>query len=109
MKLQASVSSFTKKETLSPVFSYGFCEIFKNNIFTEQLRATISEKTLSFLTDSNYTLNSKSCQMFFFDIDQVIEFISFCVVCNLLFSVVFIDSVVQICYSSFCANIFLGV
>ena len=34
---------FIKKETLAQVFSYEFCEIFKNIFFTEQLRVTASE------------------------------------------------------------------
>ena len=32
--------NFIKKETLAQVFSYEFCEIFKNIFFTEHLRAT---------------------------------------------------------------------
>ena len=40
-KLQAS-DNFVKKETLTHVFSFDFCEIFKNTIFTEHLRATPS-------------------------------------------------------------------
>ena len=34
--------NFIKKETLAQVFSYEFCEISKNTIFTEHLRATAS-------------------------------------------------------------------
>ena len=41
MKLQA-VCNFVKKETLAQVFSWKFCEIFKNNFFTEYLRAAIT-------------------------------------------------------------------
>ena len=36
------VANFIKKETLTLVFSYEFCEIFKNTFFTEHLRATTS-------------------------------------------------------------------
>ena len=32
-----------KKETMAEVFSYEFCEIFRNTIFTEHLRVTASE------------------------------------------------------------------
>ena len=32
--------NFIKKETLAQVFSCEFCEIFKNNFFTEHLRTT---------------------------------------------------------------------
>ena len=31
-----------KKETLAQVFSFDFCEIFKNTFFTEHLRTTAS-------------------------------------------------------------------
>ena len=34
--------NFIKKETLAEVFSFEFCEIFKNTFFTEHLRATAS-------------------------------------------------------------------
>ena len=34
--------SFIKKEALAQVFSCEFCKIFKNTIFTEHLRATLS-------------------------------------------------------------------
>ena len=34
--------SLISKETLVQVFSWEFCEIFKNTLFTEQLRATVS-------------------------------------------------------------------
>ena len=34
---------FFKKETLAQVFSYEFCEIFKNIFFTEQLRVAASD------------------------------------------------------------------
>ena len=33
-------TNFIKKETLAQVFSCEFCEISKNNFFTEHLRAT---------------------------------------------------------------------
>ena len=32
--------NFIKKETLTQVVSYGFCKVFKNTIFTDQLRTT---------------------------------------------------------------------
>ena len=38
--------NFIKKETLALVFSSEFCEIFKNNFFTEHLRTTASEKAV---------------------------------------------------------------
>ena len=40
IKLQISACNFTKKETLSQVFSCEFCEISKNTFFTEHLRTT---------------------------------------------------------------------
>ena len=39
---QAPSSTSLKKETLSQVFSCGFCETFKNNLFTEHFCATAS-------------------------------------------------------------------
>ena len=42
MKLQVEAYSFIKKETLTQVFSYEFCEISKSNFFTEHLWATAS-------------------------------------------------------------------
>ena len=36
--------SFIKKETLAQVFSYEFCEIFKNTFFAEHLWTTASER-----------------------------------------------------------------
>ena len=35
---------YLKKETLAQVFSSEFCEISKNTLFTEHLRATASEQ-----------------------------------------------------------------
>ena len=35
--LRPEASNFIKKETLAPVFSCGFCEIYKNTFFTEHL------------------------------------------------------------------------
>ena len=43
IKLQASGPNFMKKETLIQVFSCEFCEVSKNNFFTEHLRATAFE------------------------------------------------------------------
>ena len=42
IKLQAHTCNFVKKETLAQVFSCEFCEISKNNFFTEHLWATAS-------------------------------------------------------------------
>ena len=42
IKLQAKASNFIKKDALAQVFSCEFCEISKNNFFTEHLRATTS-------------------------------------------------------------------
>ena len=39
IKLQSETCNFIKKGTLAQVFSCGFCEIFKNTFFTENLRA----------------------------------------------------------------------
>ena len=41
-KLQASELQLYKKETLALVFSWEFCEIFKNTFFTEHLRTAAS-------------------------------------------------------------------
>ena len=35
-------ATLLKKETLAQVFSYEFCKVFKNTIFTEHLRTTAS-------------------------------------------------------------------
>ena len=43
LKNFVSACSFIKKETLAQVFSYEFCEIFKNTFFVEHLRATASD------------------------------------------------------------------
>ena len=43
IKLQASACNFIEKETLTQVFSCECCEIFKNTVFTEHLRATASK------------------------------------------------------------------
>ena len=37
--------NFIKKETPTQVFSCEFCDIFKNNFFTEHLPATVSSLT----------------------------------------------------------------
>ena len=42
IKLQARPATSLKKETLAQVFSFEFCEIFKNTFFTENLRVTAS-------------------------------------------------------------------
>ena len=38
---------FLKKATLTQVFSCKFCEIFKNTFFTEDVRVTASESTIT--------------------------------------------------------------
>ena len=43
IKLQAEACNFSKRETLSQVFSCEFSEIFKNTFFTEHLWPTDSE------------------------------------------------------------------
>ena len=45
IKLQTGNSKFMKKETLAQVFSCEFGEIFKNTVFTERLRGTVSVST----------------------------------------------------------------
>ena len=40
IKLLAEPCNFFKRKTLAQVFFCGFCEISKNNFFTEHLRAT---------------------------------------------------------------------
>ena len=42
-RLQVSACKFAKRGTLGQVFSYKFCEIFKNTFFTGHLRATAYE------------------------------------------------------------------
>ena len=46
IKLQAEACNFIKKETLAQLFSSLFCEISRNTIFTEHLRATASDLSL---------------------------------------------------------------
>ena len=41
--------NFIKKETLAQVFSCEFCEISKNNFFTEHLRTTAFDKRLEII------------------------------------------------------------
>ena len=43
-KVFPQACNFIKKETLAQVFSCEFCEISKNNFFTEHLWATASEE-----------------------------------------------------------------
>ena len=50
IKLQFEACNFIKKETLAQVFSCEFCEIYKSNFSTEQLRVTASDKYLIFLS-----------------------------------------------------------
>ena len=42
MKYRSQACNFIKKETLTQVFFYEFCEIIKNTFFEELLRATAS-------------------------------------------------------------------
>ena len=44
-KKRPQACNFIKKDTLAQVFSYEFCEIFKNTFFTEHVRATTFEVT----------------------------------------------------------------
>ena len=46
IKLQSEACNFIKKETLAQLFSSLFCEISRNTIFTEHLRATASDLSL---------------------------------------------------------------
>ena len=41
--------NFIKKETLAQVFSCEFCEVSKNNVFTEHLWTTLSEISITVL------------------------------------------------------------
>ena len=54
MKFQAETCNFIKRETLTQVFSFEFCEISKNTFFIEALRATASELNYYFIM-SNVT------------------------------------------------------
>ena len=42
IKLQVSACHFIKRDALAQMFSCEFCEIFKSNVFTEDLRETAS-------------------------------------------------------------------
>ena len=42
MKISQEACKFIKKKTLVQVFSCEFCEVFRNNVFTEHLRVTAS-------------------------------------------------------------------
>ena len=44
-KVEAEACNFIKKETLARVFSCEFCEISKDNLFTEHLWATASDNS----------------------------------------------------------------
>ena len=50
------VCNVIKKETLAQVFSCEFCETFKNNFFTEQLRVTASDIGMEVVVIYNYNL-----------------------------------------------------
>ena len=66
--------NFFKKEILAKVFSCEFCEISKNNFFTEHLRTTASVIKTNILYSMN--LNTKIFQiliMYWSSIDQNIE------------------------------------
>ena len=47
INLQAQICNFIKRETLAQVLSRKFCEISKNNFFTEHLWTTASLPTTS--------------------------------------------------------------
>ena len=51
-RLWPEASNVIKKETLTQMFPYEFCEISKNTLFTEYLRATAS------VNCNNFTINS---------------------------------------------------
>ena len=64
IKLQVEAYSFIKKETLTQVFSYEFCEISKNNFFTEHLRATASVEFIKKCIFC-WSLNHKLAHLFY--------------------------------------------
>ena len=47
--IKKEACNFMKKETLAQVFSCEFCKIFKNSFFTENLRVTASNFSISML------------------------------------------------------------
>ena len=51
-RLWPNACNVIKKETLVQVFSYKFCESFKNTLFTEHLRVTTSVNCNNFTTSS---------------------------------------------------------
>ena len=62
MKLQASPCSFIKKETLTQVLSYEFCEISKKTVFAEHLLDTASMKTSEVSTlAGSHSHKQKAC------------------------------------------------
>ena len=65
MQSQASSCNFIKKETLELVFSYEFCQIFKNNSFIEHLHLS-SPSDLSSL-EMNKVLAKKILGFDFFN------------------------------------------
>ena len=54
--LQNSQENFIKKESLAQVFSCEFCEISKNNFFTEQLRRLLLQ-----VNEKNFFSHTPSC------------------------------------------------
>ena len=59
IKFQAEPYNFIKTETLAQVFSFEFCEIFKNTFFTEHLWTNTSKNILTF-TDSDASTSTDS-------------------------------------------------
>ena len=64
IKLQSETCNFIKKETLALVFSCEFCEIFKNNFFTEHFTSTQELHSKTFSGNGGFRYESKSlgCQ-----------------------------------------------
>ena len=67
MKFRSQACNFIKKETLTQVFFYEFCEIIKNTFFEELLRATASGIWLFTFLHTHYLFMSSG-----HDVDFVI-------------------------------------
>ena len=52
-----TLSTFIKNEALAEVFSCGFCEVFKNTFFTEDLQTNNSIHLLKLLLKSKREVN----------------------------------------------------
>ena len=61
IKLQVEACNFIKKQTLAPVFSCEFYQIFKNNFFTEHLSTTASESELTSNTQEKHDAIFRFC------------------------------------------------